>query len=358
VNGGSANCSGLFFIKLYLFWYSILLDALRVKSLPTYSPGTSLVQTGSPEWQSWLFTSIGVLCFSFTFPMTRLSLRAFDPILIALVRGAGAGVAALVYLVLTKNPIPTSRQLLRLGCAAIGMVVIFPTFVSVALRYVPATHASVLGSVLPLATAVFGVLRGRESASPGFWIFAILGTISIGLFSGCRSGFRSIEQADVFLLIAFVACSYGYAEGGLLAREMGGWRVICWALVTVLPFELVALVVYSSGNGVRFGMVTADACGALLYLIVVSQFIGFFFYYKGLALGGVARMSQVQLLLPFLSIFAAHWVLGEEIDGSVICGALLITAIVVAGRWSLACRRNGGNVSAYRRVGVSACRRV
>jgi drug/metabolite transporter (DMT)-like permease len=186
-----------------------------------------------------------------------------------------------------------------------------------------------------LATAVFGVLRGRESASRGFWIFAILGTVLIGLFSAYRSGFRSIEQADVLLLIAFVACSYGYAEGGLLARDLGGWRVICWALVTVLPFELVALAFYSAGNDVRFGMATAGAWAALLYLIVVSQFIGFFFYYKGLALGGVAKMSQVQLLLPFLAILAAHWILGEEIDGSVICGAVAITAIVVAGRWSL-----------------------
>ena len=198
--------------------------------------------------------------------MTRVGLRIFDPIMIAFVRGAGAGIAALAYLVLSKSRLPDRRQVARLWSAAIGMVVIFPIFASIALRYVPSTHASVLASVLPLATAVFGVLRGRESASRGFWIFAILGTLLIGLFSAYGSGFRSIEQADVLLLIAFVACAYGYAEGGLLAREMGGWRVICWALVTVLPFELVALVVYWSGNGVRFEMANADAWAALFYL--------------------------------------------------------------------------------------------
>jgi drug/metabolite transporter (DMT)-like permease len=336
-----------------------MLDPLRVKSLLTCTPGSLLVQTRSPEWQSWLFTLIGVFCFSFTFPMTRLSLRAFDPILIALVRGAGAGIAALVYLVLSKSRLPDRRQLVRLGYAAIGMVVLFPIFVSIALQYVPATHASVLGSVLPLLTAVFGVLRGRESASRGFWIFAILGTVLIGLFSAYRSGFRSIEQADVLLLIAFVACSYGYAEGGLLAREIGGWRVICWALATVLPFELVALVAYWPDRRVQFGMATADTWAALLYLTAISQFIGFFFYYKGLALGGVAKMSQVQLLLPFLAIFAAHWVLGEEIDGSVIFGTLAITAIVVAG--GAARRRNGAVGSRSRatdvaRREVSLCR--
>jgi drug/metabolite transporter (DMT)-like permease len=212
--------------------------------------------------------------------MTRLSLRGFDPILIALVRGAGAGIAALVYLVLSRSRTPDRSQLVRLGSASIGMVILFPIFVSIALKYVPATHASVLGSILPLATAVFGVIRGRESVSPRFWIYAILGTVSICLFSACRSGFHSIQRADVLLVTAFVACSYGYAEGGLLAREMGGWLVICWTLVTVLPFELVALIVYGFRAGVRIGSVEAEAWAGLLYLTVISQFIGFFFYPK------------------------------------------------------------------------------
>jgi drug/metabolite transporter (DMT)-like permease len=263
--------------------------------------------------------------------MTRLSLRAFDPILVALVRGAGAGVAALFYLMLSRSRTPDRWQMARLGSAAIGMVVLFPIFVSVALKYVPAAHASVLGSILPLATAVFGVVRGRESVSRRFWIFAILGTGMIGLFSAYRSGFHSSEQADALLVAAFIACSYGYAEGGLLAREMGGWLVICWALVIVLPFELVGLIVYCSRAVIPIGSASAEAWAGLLYLTAVSQFIGFFFYYKGLALGGIAKMSQAQLLLPFLAIFAAHWILGEEIDGSVIVGTLAITAIVVAG---------------------------
>jgi drug/metabolite transporter (DMT)-like permease len=225
---------------------------------------------------------------------------------------------------------------MRLGCAAIAMVVFFPIFVSMALRVVPATHASVLGSILPLATAVFGVIRGRESVPRRFWFFAILGTGLIALFSAYRSGFRSIEQADVLLVAAFISCSYGYAEGGLLAREMGGWLVICWALVTVLPLELVGLLVYVSRVGVRIESAPAEAWAGLIYLTAVSQFIGFFFYYKGLALGGIAKMSQVQLLLPFLAIFAAHWILGEAIEGSVIVGAVVITAIVVGSRF----RRN------------------
>ena len=255
-----------------------------MKTLSMATVGPALERNRAPVWQSWFFTALGVLCFSFTFPMTRLSLRALDPILIALVRGAGAGIAALVYLVLSRSRIPDRSQLVRLGSAAIGMVVLFPILVSIALKYVPATHASVMGSILPLATAVFGVIRGRESVSRGFWIFAILGTVLIVLFSTYRSGLSSIEQADVLLVAAFIACSYGYAEGGLLAREMGGWLVICWALVTVFPLELLALIVYVSHAGVRIGSATTEAWAGLFYLTAVSQFIGFFFYYKGLAL--------------------------------------------------------------------------
>src|ERR1700722_16605050 len=326
-----ANCSGRVFGELYLFWSGVLLGAGGVKTLSIALCSPADVPKGSSGWQSWFFTALGVLCFSFTFPMTRLSLRAFDPILVALVRGAGAGVAALVYLVASRSRIPSQRQLVRLSGAAIGMVVVFPIFVSMALKFVPATHASVLGSILPLATAVFGVIRGRESVSRRFWFFAILGTVLIALFSASRSGFHSIEQADVLLVVAFISCSYGYAEGGLLAREMGGWLVICWALVTVLPVELVGLLVYVSSVGVRIASVPAEAWAGLIYLTAVSQFIGFYFYYKGLALGGITKMSQVQLLLPFLAIFAAHWILGEEVDGSVILGVLAITAIVAAG---------------------------
>lgn len=312
------------------------MNAGRVKSLSIASPETVFVGNRTPEWRSWFFTGLGVLCFSFTFPMTRLSLRAFDPIWIALVRGAGAGLAALIYLLASRSRFPDQRQLIRLVCAAVGMVVLFPIFVSVALKFVPATHASVLGSILPLATAVFGVIRGRESVPRRFWFFAILGTGLIALFSAYRSGFHSIERADVLLVAAFISCSYGYAEGGLLAREMGGWLVICWALVTVLPLELIGLLVYVSRVGIPIESAPAEAWAGLIYLTAVSQFIGFFFYYKGLALGGIAKMSQVQLLLPFLAIFAAHWILGEAIEGSVMVGTVVITAIVVGSRF----RRN------------------
>jgi len=285
------------------------------------------------EWKAWGFTAVGVLCFSGTFASTRLALSAFDPFVVALVRGAGAGAAAVCYLLVSRNRAPTKPQFLRLGGAALGIVIGFPCLFSFALLMVPATHASVVGAILPLFTAIFGAVIGRERASRGFWISAVIGTLLTILFCLYRSGVSAIQGADILLLLAFVACSYGYAEGGILSRELGGWRVICWALALAFPIEMVALLGYVSVHGLWMRPPSIQAGAGLLYVTAISQYIGFYFYYKGLALGGVAKMSQLQLFLPFCAIAVSHFVLGEVIDAATIVGAILITGTVFGGKF-------------------------
>jgi len=286
-------------------------------------------------WKAWGFTAVGVLCFSATFASTRLALSAFDPFVIAFVRGAGAGAAALSYLLVSRSRVPSKRQFLRLGGAALGIVIGFPCLLSFALLMVRATHASVVGAILPLLTTFFGVVIGRERASRGFWISAMMGAVLTASFCLYRSGLSAIQGADVLLLLAFVACSYGYAEGGNLSKELGGWQVICWALALAFPIELAAFLGYVSAHGLWIRPPSIEAFAGLLYVTAISQYIGFYFYYKGLALGGVAKMSQMQLFLPFFAIVVSHFVLGEAIDAATIVGAILITGTVFGGRlWS------------------------
>jgi len=308
-----------------------------VKTLPLAAP--AYPHNEEIEWQAWVFTAIGVLCFSATFACTRLALTAFDPLVIAFVRGTGAGAAALAYLLLSRSRTPSRRQLIRLGGAALGMVIGFPCLLSFALQMVPATHASVVGAILPLMTAFFGVIIGRERASRGFWISAILGTLLVTLFCAYRAGFKGIEQADVLLLLTFIACSYGYAEGGVLAKQLGGWQVICWVLALAFPIELIALATCVAGHGFWIRPPSMSSWAALLYVTAISQYLGFYFYYKGLALGGVTRMSQVQLFLPFCAIVVSHFLLGETIDTATIVGAVLLTLTVFGGRYSLALKK-------------------
>jgi len=186
-----------------------------------------------------------------------------------------------------------------------------------------------------LLTAFFGVVIGRERASRGFWISAMMGAVLTASFCLYRSGLSAIQGADVLLLLAFVACSYGYAEGGNLSKELGGWQVICWALALAFPIELAAFLGYVSAHGLWIRPPSIEAFAGLLYVTAISQYIGFYFYYKGLALGGVAKMSQMQLFLPFFAIVVSHFVLGEAIDAATIVGAILITGTVFGGRlWS------------------------
>ncbi len=287
------------------------------------------------DWEAIGQTLIGITCFSLTFPMTRWALSSFDPTEIALIRGTVAGCMAGVFLLLSKAKVPENRLIGRMFGAALGIVLIFPLLISISLQFVPATHAAVLAGILPLFTAMFGVWRGRESSRLSFWIFALLGTLLLLGFSAWRTHFNRIEPADLLILVAYFACAYGYAEGALVAREVGSWPAICWILLVILPLELPALLGWLSIHGWLPRSPQLTAWIGLTYLSVVSQWLGFFFYYRGLALGGVVRMSQLQLLLPLLSILASGVILGEQIEPMTLLVAALIGVIVYAGRQSV-----------------------
>ena len=298
------------------------------------------------ELQGWVFTSIGVVCFSLSFVASRLALRGFDPELIALARGAGAGLIAVLCVLIGKYPSPTLRQVFRLCLAGIGIVFVFPILTTIALQTVPASHAATIAAILPLFTAIFGVYRKREKAPFLFWVIAGCASLVVACFLILRSNGLKLEQADLLIVIACVACSYGYAEGGLLSQEMGGWRAICWILVFATPLAMGLLGWYVTAKGGINLAATPAAWFGLLYQVLVSQFLGFAFYYRGLGLGGVARMSQVQQFQSVLAVLAASLILSERVDAGLwlVLGLLLIG--VVASRWSLQHRgsKTGGTI--------------
>ena len=287
------------------------------------------------ELEGWIFTSLGVLCFSLSFVGVRLALRGFDPLFIALARGAGAGTIACGCALLGKYPLPSGRQVLRLCLAAAGIVFAFPILTTIALQSVPASHAATVSAIMPLLTAVFGVWRKRERVPIAFWAIAAGGTSVVVWFLISRSGGLQLRQADLLVMVASVACAYGYAEGGLLAHEMGGWRAICWMLVFAAPVALVLFGTYLLARGPVHPVDSPSAWFGLLYQVLVSQFLGFALYYRGLGKGGVARMSQIQQFQSVLAVLAASLILGEQIDLQlwVVVGLLLVA--VVAARWAM-----------------------
>jgi drug/metabolite transporter (DMT)-like permease len=227
--------------------------------------------------------------------------------------------------------LPGRAALWPLAVVALGCVLGFPLLSSIAMRSVPASHGAVLGGVLPLATAQYAALRGYERPSTGFWLVALLGT-SLVLAFALGQGGGTLQKADLLMFGAIAAAAAGYAEGGRLARTLGGQETICWALVLAAVPAAILLAAFESDQFGRLGAVGPASWLGFAYVTTFSMFIGFFFWYRGLALGGVARVGQVQLLQPFLSLAGAAVLLGEAPTAANVGFALAVIATVALGR--------------------------
>lgn len=275
-----------------------------------------------------LLGTIGVAGFSFSLPATRLAVADLDPWFVSFGRAVGAGLLAVAYLLFTGAARPDAGQVRRLGLVVLGIVVGFPVFTSLALVTQTSAHGAVVIACLPMATAVFAVVRAGERPRAGFWLASSLGMVAVLAFIGAVGGLNGgLNTADVFLLDAVALAGLGYAEGGALARELGGPQTICWALVLSLPVTvpITALVTPEAGLGGASG----TAWLGFAYVTVVSMFFGFFAWYAGLARGGVARVGQVQLAQPVLTLAWSALLLREHVGPMTVAAALVVLACVV-----------------------------
>lgn len=267
---------------------------------------------------------LGVAAFSFTVPLTRVAVGGMSPLFIGSGRAVVAAALAGVALAATRQRRPSGRQWARLAVVAGGVVVGFPLLTSFALTTVPAAHGAVVIGLLPAATAVMAVVRGQERPAPRFWVFAGLGALAAIAFAGLSNGGPGpLHPADLLLFGAVLAAAIGYAEGGLLARELGSWPTVSWALVLAAPL-MAGLMTLAIVRQPPAG--TPAQWAAFGYLAVVSMFLGFFAWYRGLAIGPIARVGQVQLVQPVLSIGWAALLLGEPIGPATVLGGLAVVA--------------------------------
>ena len=277
---------------------------------------------------------LGIVIFSVTLPMTRLAVGTPDApqmsgLFIAMGRAVVAAGLSAALLLVTRAPLPARDDWLPLAITASGVVFGFPLFTSIAMRHVDAMHASVIVGVLPLATAAVGALLHRQRPSMGFWLCAALGSALVVAFAVLRSGSSgvSISFADVLLLAAMLCAAVGYCFGGRLAHHMRAEHVICWALVISLPITLPLSVLSWPVQAIQ-----PAAWWGFAYVAVFSMWLGFFAWYRGLALGGTVRVSQVQLVQPFLSMLFAIPLLGENLDAVTVGFGLAVIATVFMGK--------------------------
>jgi drug/metabolite transporter (DMT)-like permease len=268
---------------------------------------------------------LGVLGFSFTLPATRVAVDGLDPVFVGLGRAAVAALPAALLLALWRERLPGRPTLARLGLVALGVVFGFPLLSALALRELTAAHSAVIVGLLPAATAVMAVARAGERPSAGFWVASAAGLAAVLAFAASQGA--GVSGADLLVIGAVALGAIGYAEGGTLARDMGGSRVICWALVLSLPLTLPIGVAAALAGGVD---APADAWLGFAYVALVSMFLAFFAWYAALARGGVAKIGQVQLVQPLLTLGWAAALLGEHVSPGTLVASLAVVASVVA----------------------------
>ena len=278
--------------------------------------------------EGWGSGLLGVVIFSGSLPATRVAVMDFPPLFLTSARAVIAALLGAVLLFALRQARPARADLPSLTIVAAGCVVGFPLLTAIALQHITSARSIVFIGLLPLATALFAVLRGGERPRPLFWLFSVAGSAAVVGFALVNGGEASLA-GDLLMVAAVVVCGLAYAEGARLSRTLGGWQVISWALILSLPLMgLLALATLPHGwNGIA-----AASWTGLAYVSVFSMLVGFVFWYRGLALGGIAAVGQLQLLQPFFGLLLAAGLLGEAVSGAMVVTTLAVVLCVAGAR--------------------------
>lgn len=276
----------------------------------------------------WMNGLLGVIIFAGSLPATRVAVADLDPVFLTLARAAIAGLLGLVLLLLFRERRPLRSDLVPLAIVSLCVVIGFPLLTALALRHVTAAHSIVFIGLLPLSTALFGVLRGGERPRLAFWLLSGLGSTLVVGFA-LTQGLAAAPIGDLLMLAAIVVCGWGYAEGAMLSRRLGGWQVISWALLLALPVTASLALALRPDDLAATGM---PAWLGLAYVSLFSMLIGFVFWYRGLAQGGIAAVGQLQLLQPFFGLALAGLLLGETVTWPMLAVSAAVTACVATAR--------------------------
>ncbi|WP_445478342.1 DMT family transporter [Lysinibacillus irui] len=271
---------------------------------------------------------IGVICFSLTLPATSIAVPYFGTTIVGLGRAVIAAIIVAIVLLVRKERLPSARQFKSLMIVSFGAVLGFPLLTSWAMTSLPVSHGAVELALLPLATAGFAIFRAGERPSLKFWLSSVIGAIAVIIYASYL-GLGQLHMADLALLAAVLILGLSYAEGGQLSKELGSWQVIAWAILIAAPFFIIPVFFSFTADMLQ---APATAWLSLFYLAVVSQFLAYVAWYGGMAMGGIARVSQIQYVQPFLMILFATLFLNESITSFTVVVAMIVVLSVILGK--------------------------
>ena len=278
----------------------------------------------SRERLGLLLGFIGMAIFGGTLPATRLAVSQIDPIALTSLRTVIAGLCSLVLLVALRRPLPPRALWPQLALTMLCVAVLFPLLMSMGMQTVDASHGGVVLGVLPIATALVAVAITHQRPRPLFWIASVAGAVLVIAFA-LRQGGGALSAGDLFLFASVAVAAIGYAFSGRLTSQMPGWEVISWVLVIALPLSIPAAALTMPAD---ISHISLKPWLGLLYVALFSQWIGFFAWNAGMAMGGIARVSQIQLLQPFVTFALAAFFNDETITLQILLFAAAVVATV------------------------------
>lgn len=252
---------------------------------------------------------VGIVIFGMTLPVTKVALGSFSPEFIAFGRGTLAGLAGLIYVILKKPELPNRKQVIQIFVIVLGIVIAFPYLMTLAMTHGSSAHGGIILGFMPILTTIIAALRFQEKPSWGFWFASILGTVIVLLYAFIQ-GSGTLSRLDSLLILAALFSAMGYAEGADLSKGMSPKLVISWAVIFALPLNVV---ISALAFKEQYLQASLPSMAALLFVGLMSMYVGFFFWYEGLAIGGIARVSQVQLIQPFVTLLGSSILLGESL---------------------------------------------
>ena len=282
-----------------------------------------------------LFGVIGVVCFSLTLPATRIAVPYFGEAIVGLGRTVIAAIIAGIIFIIKKQSLPNKRQFKSLLIVAVGAVLAFPLLTTFAMKSLPVSHGAIELALLPLATAGFALWRVGERPSKRYWTASAIGAVTVIIYA-IYLGLGQLQKGDIALIAAVLVLGLSYAEGGKLSKELGSWQVIAWAILIGAPFFIIPVAFSFSVNMLQAPI---EAWISLFYLGVVSQFLAYVAWYGGMALGGIARVGQIQYLQPFLMIGFSAVFLGESITWLTVVLAIIVVMCVIIGKNAAAVKK-------------------
>ena len=278
----------------------------------------------SRERLGLLLGFVGMVIFGGTLPATRLAVSAIDPVALTALRTALAGLCSLALLLVLRRPLPPRALWPQLVIAMICVSILFPLLMAMGMQRVDASHGGVVLGILPIATALVAVAITHERPGPLFWIASLAGAALVIAFA-LRQGGGELSTGDLLLFAAVAVSAIGYAFSGRLTAGMPGWEVISWVLVIALPLSIPAAWLTMPAD---FTQIPLKPMLGFLYVALFSQWIGFFAWNAGMAMGGIARVSQVQLLQPFVTFALAAFFNDEAITPQIVLFAAAVVATV------------------------------